>query len=116
MKIGDKIKKRIEELGLSFEQAAKKCGIKKATLYSYAVNRSIPTIINLKKIAEGLNISIDELLKEEEDFEEIMKDPELKIMFEKVGQLTPEARKSILDFINFVYEQEKSKRKGKSGK
>lgn len=40
-----------------------------------------------------------------------MKDPQLKIMFEKVGKLTPEARKSIIDFINFVYEQEKKKSK-----
>jgi len=30
-------------------------------------------------------------------------------MFEKVGKLTPAARKSIIDFINFVYEQEKKK-------
>jgi len=109
MKIGDKIKKRIKELNISYEQAAKRCGIKKATLYSYVSNRSIPTIINLKKIADGLNISIDELLKEDKDIEEILKDPELKIMFEKVGKLTPEARKSIIDFINFVYEQEKKK-------
>lgn len=109
MHIGEKIKKIREKRGLTQTELARRCGVPHATIWNIENGKRNPGFKVLPKIAEVLNVSIDELLKEEEDFEELMKDPELKIMFEKVGKLTPEARKSIIDFINFVYEQEKKK-------
>lgn len=107
--LSKKIENRIKEKGLTVNSAAKKCGMSHATLWNIINKRRNPSLKIVKKISDGLNIPIEELVQEESDFEAVMSDPELKIMFEKVGKLSPQARKSILDFINFAYEQEKKK-------
>lgn len=109
MTIGEKIKRMREAKGLTASQLARRVGVPHATIWNIENGKRRPGIKVLPGLSRALNISIDELLQEEEHFEEVMADPELKIMFEKVGKLSPQARKSILDFINFAYEQEKKK-------
>jgi transcriptional regulator with XRE-family HTH domain len=107
--LSQKIEKRIQEIGLTVNSAAKKCGLSHATLWNIIKKRRNPSLKIVKQISDGLSISIEELVKDEDDFTEIMSDPELKIMFEKVGKLSPQARKSIIEFINYAYDQEKKK-------
>jgi transcriptional regulator with XRE-family HTH domain len=109
--LSDKIKQRIKELGLTIPKAAERCGVPQSTLYSYVNEQRTPTITILKKISSGLGIPIEELVRDEKEFEDMMCDPDLKIMFEKVGRLSPQARKSIIDFMNYVYEQENKNKK-----
>jgi transcriptional regulator with XRE-family HTH domain len=63
------IAKRIKEIrtlrGLNQTELAKKLGIKSSMVSHYETGRYIPSVENLKKIAEILDISIDHLLFEE---------------------------------------------------
>lgn len=60
--IFDKVSKRASEKGMSINSLEKKAGISIGSVYKW--NSVSPTIRNISKVAEVLECSIDELLKE----------------------------------------------------
>ena len=60
--LGDKIKARIEEMGLSQKDAAQAIGISQQRLGNYAQDTRKPNVIILIKIARALGVSTDWLL------------------------------------------------------
>nr|WP_231620637.1 helix-turn-helix domain-containing protein [Fictibacillus sp. 7GRE50] len=72
MIIGERVKKYRTEKGLSITALAEKAGVAKS--YISALERNIqqnPSIQLLEKIAEVLDISVDHLIKEEVNNEEL---------------------------------------------
>ncbi len=64
MNIGQKIKNIRKERGLSQEQLAKLCGLNRNSIYNYENGRRSPKSEDLIKIANALDISLNELTKE----------------------------------------------------
>lgn len=62
-KIGAKIKQLREEKGIDQKSFAFDCEIGRTQLYMIENGRTNPRLLTLIKIADGLEISIDELLK-----------------------------------------------------
>lgn len=62
--VGDKIRKIRTKLGLTQDQLARQCDIPYTTLTKLESNViTKPTIQTVEKIAKGLNMTIDEVLK-----------------------------------------------------
>ena len=70
--LGEKIKKYREEKKLTQVEVAEVLGVKPATISKYESGTLEPNIESLKKLAELFEVSVDELLKEDEfDFSKI---------------------------------------------
>lgn len=61
--IGDNLKRLRLERGLTQEALAKAAGVKQNNVSKYELGRSRPNGTSLRKIATGLRVSLDELLK-----------------------------------------------------
>ncbi|MCT4641297.1 MAG: helix-turn-helix domain-containing protein [Bacteriovoracaceae bacterium] len=62
IKIGDMLKELLNEQGLSLKDVEIKANIPHSTLYAWYENRQPKDIKKVKRLAELLDISIDELL------------------------------------------------------
>ena len=70
--LGEKIKKYREEKKITQVEVAEILGVKPATISKYEAGTLEPNIESLKKLAELFEVSVDELLKEDEfDFSKI---------------------------------------------
>ena len=63
--VGTNIKTLRSKMGLSQEKFAKLCGLDRTYIASVELGRRNISIINLEKIATGLNVPVSELLKKE---------------------------------------------------
>lgn len=66
--LGEKIKTYRENKNMTQNEVADILGVKSATISKYESNTLEPNIESIKKLAEIFEISIDELLKDEEEF------------------------------------------------
>ena len=66
--LGEKIKTYRENKNMTQNEVADILGVKSATISKYETNTLEPNIESIKKLAEIFEISIDELLKDEEKF------------------------------------------------
>ena len=60
--LAERIKKRREELNLSYEDLEKRTGIKKSTLKKYETRADNITLNKFKTLSEGLEIEPDKLM------------------------------------------------------
>ena len=65
MNIGNNIKKYRKIKGLTQIQLAEKIGVSTITIKNYENNRRQPSLETLNKIAEALNVSVSELISDE---------------------------------------------------
>ncbi len=68
-RIGIRIKKKRESIGMQLNELAQKVGISSSALSQIEKAKSFPTIITLKHIAENLNTTVGELIGENENQE-----------------------------------------------
>lgn len=61
--LGDRIKSRREDLQLSQESLADKCGFDRTYISMLERGRRNPAFLNLLKLAEGLDLSLSTLIK-----------------------------------------------------
>lgn len=66
MTLGKKIVTERKKIGYSQEEFAEKVGVSRQTIYKWETDQAMPDIVNLKKIAEVLNLGIEQLLSDEE--------------------------------------------------
>lgn len=97
--LGDNIKFFRKEKKLSLNQLAKLAGIAPSYLSDLENNKCInPSMEKLGKLSEVLNVKIEDFYKEEPD--EIDKlEAEMKLLYCKLKDLTPNDRKKILKII-----------------
>lgn len=65
-RIGERIKRKREQLGLQLNELAKKVGISSSALSQIENAKAFPTIITLKHVAENLNTTVGDLIGENE--------------------------------------------------
>lgn len=58
----DTLRKRVDELGISLAEAARRCGLSERRLANYAAGSREPDLATLVKIAETLDTTPNELL------------------------------------------------------
>lgn len=66
MSLGEKIKGRREELGLSVEQLGEKLAVSQGQIIKWESGKGIPQLSHLITISDELGLTLDELVKEDE--------------------------------------------------
>jgi len=104
--IGDNIKQKLKERRMHVAELSQKTGIPASTLYSYTSNVGTPSAKAIKKIADALNTTADDLLKEPEPLyhttDEFRRAPGAIAMFVKDGfydRMPPEDKKMLETFL-----------------
>ena len=67
MEIGCKLKRARNEKGLTQEQAAELLNVSRQTISNWENNKSYPDIISVIRMSDIYAVSLDHLLKEEQD-------------------------------------------------
>lgn len=67
MTLGEKIKLHRTKLNLSQEELANKCELSRNAIYNYENNKRTPTISTLEVIALNLNLSVSDLLEDNDN-------------------------------------------------
>ncbi|CKG37984.1 transcriptional regulator [Streptococcus pneumoniae] len=68
MNLGEQLKKLRESKGFSQEDVAKKIGVTRQAVYKWENDKSYPDIDNLILLSEMYNVTLDELIKGNQDF------------------------------------------------
>ena len=66
MTLGEKIREARSKYGLSQEQLAEKMSVSRSAVAKWETDKGLPDVGNLKLLARLLNVSVDQLLDEEE--------------------------------------------------
>lgn len=105
-RIGKRIKERREQLGLTQEQLAEKLGL--ATNYISTLERgaSFPRCEKLILLLNGLETSADTIFCDVLDH---TTDYKASVLSEKLGELPAEEQKRILDVVEMMIAQAKTK-------
>lgn len=108
MSIGENIKKTRKKLGLTQKSLAEKANISRSYLADVENNRYNPSIDVLNKIANALELTAQQLLKddidEKDDIDKLEED--LQILFNKIQKISPKDRKKLLQLIEIFEENE----------
>jgi len=99
---GANLKRFRTEKGFSQEVFAGKIGVHVTNLSKYERDKSIPSLEIAQKMANNLDMSIDELVYGSQDEKASIKitDNELLNLFNKTQQLSDEQKKTVMDLLS----------------
>lgn len=97
MTVAENIKRIRKEKGLTQKQLGAKCGMAESTLRQYEIGYRNPKIITLRRIADGLGVTLGELIGD--DYQSVYSDP----YFAK--SVTPSRAVEILENMYDVWEE-----------
>jgi transcriptional regulator with XRE-family HTH domain len=106
--IGDRIRRRREELQLSQSELARRSGLTAAAIWQYERNERTPSSDALAKLAKSLKVSADYLLGVREPaWEDLVLDKDLQVMFRGLPQLSEADKQKLLDYFSLLKRQSK---------
>ena len=102
MNFGQNLKKVRTERGISQEELAKSAGVHSVQFSRYERGQSAPSIEVVQKIAQTLEISIDQLVFGDQDevSEKSIQDRELLELFKKVQGFNDRQKGTVKDLIS----------------
>ncbi|HDR4761629.1 TPA: helix-turn-helix transcriptional regulator [Bacillus thuringiensis] len=86
MSLGEQLKKLRESKGFSQEDVAKKVGVTRQAVYKWENDKSCPDIDNLILLSEMYNVTLDELIKGNQNIKEKIHIDEENEDFEKENE------------------------------
>lgn len=86
MSLGEQLKKLRESKGFSQEDVAKKIGVTRQAVYKWENDKSCPNIDNLILLSEMYNVTLDELIKGNQNMKEKIHIDEEDEDFEKENE------------------------------
>lgn len=100
--ISENLKRIRNEKSISQDELSKKIDIHSVQLSRYERGQSVPSIDIASKIADALEVSIDELVhgNKNNKAEQSIKDRELLNMFNKVQLLADKQKDTVKDFLS----------------
>lgn len=109
--VGERIKKRREELGYSQTKVAELTGVTPAAISQFESGTKLPSIQVLTKLANALRVTTEYLLgkKEDLDIEDVLQDESVRTLFRDFKGLHPEDK----ELISRVIKSLKSEREKK---
>lgn len=98
----ENLKKSRTQKGISQEELSKKISIHPVQFSRYERGQSVPSIEVVQKIADALEVSIDQLVYGDQDnkAEQSISDRELLSMFKKVQLLSERQKETVKDFLS----------------
>jgi len=112
MSVATRIKDRRIALGATQTQLAKKAELTPAAISQFESGARKPSFDALSRLAEALRVTTDYLLgKKELDYEDLLTDPRVSVMFRGMMELSESDKEAMLEFYEFL-----KNRKEKNGK
>lgn len=103
MVIGINIKKYRKELGLTQTELAEKIGAMQQHVYRWEHNIIIPSLETIKKLAQVLQVSTDNLLLTDRERKKLKSgEKELLEKMKDIEKLSPEDRTTIINLIDVL--------------
>ncbi len=98
----ENLKKCRTQRGISQDEIAKKISIHPVQFSRYERGQSVPSIEVVQKIADALEVSIDQLVYGDQDnkAEQSISDRELLSMFQKIQLLNERQKETVKDFLS----------------
>jgi transcriptional regulator with XRE-family HTH domain len=113
MSVGERIKNRRIELGISQTQLAKKASLTSASISQFESGSRKPSFDVISKLALALEINTDYLLgNNHEKGKSVTIEPEYAEIISIIKELSEENKKLLLDFLEFAkYRNEQQKKR-----
>lgn len=92
-----RLRQLLEERGWTEYRLSKKCGLSESTLANIFRRNTIPSVATLEAICKGFGITLSQFFAENEMIELT---PELKELFDKWVNLTPEQKAAVYSMIS----------------
>jgi len=99
MDTNERLRCLLNERGWTEYRLAKNCGLSQSTIANIYRRNNVPSIATLEVICKGFGITLSQFFADEEMVELT---PELKEIFEKWVNLTPEQKAAVLHMIDVL--------------
>ncbi len=100
MSFGQRLKELREQNNMTRDELGKRLGMSYSTIAKYETNNRFPDQDTLVKLAGVFGVSIDHLLGN--DIPADLPETVAPYLADGLKELTPEARKEVMDFIEYV--------------
>jgi transcriptional regulator with XRE-family HTH domain len=111
--VGERIKARRKELGLTLSSLAKRADLTPAAIWQYEQEERSPSSEALGAIAAALKVTTDYLLGARVwGWEDLLADKELRAMFRGLEKLSEDDKRKLVDYYRWLKSQQ---RRDKSG-
>ena len=97
MDVNERLRKLLQERGLTTYKMAELCGLSQTTLANVFKRNTVPSISTLQAICKGFGITLSQFFAEGEMVEMT---PELKELFDGWVNLNPEQKAAVQQMIN----------------
>ena len=100
MSFGQRLKELREQNNMTRDELGKRLGMSYSTIAKYETNNRFPDQDTLVKLAGVFDVSVDHLLGN--DKPRVLPETVAPYLADGLRELTPEARKEVMDFIEYV--------------
>ena len=103
MSVSDRIKSRRTELGVTQTELARVAKLTPAAISQFESGARKPSFDAISKLATALKITTDYLLgRKRPEYENILADPKVSVMFRGIMELSEKDKESMLEFYDFL--------------
>ena len=104
MDTNERLRQLLDERGWTEYRLAKTCGLNQSTIANIYKRNTVPSIATLEEICKGFGITLSQFFAEGEMVELT---PDLKQIFERWVNLTPDAKAAVLQILNVLDKTDK---------
>ena len=103
MSVSDRIKSRRTELGVTQTELARVAKLTPAAISQIESGSRKPSFDAISKLATALKVTTDHLLgRKRPEYENILADPKVSVMFRGIMELSEKDKESMLEFYDFL--------------
>jgi len=100
---GERLRALLEERDMTQVELSRRLHLGKSTVSQYISGARNPDIATLKALAELFSVSTDYLLgRTEVRWPAVFKEPDLELVVDRAGELDPEDRRKVLDYMDYL--------------
>lgn len=108
--LGAKLKELLDERDMTQAELARSLHLGKSTISQYISGVRTPDLSTLCKLAEFFSVSLDYLLGWSDiRWPAVIKDPQVEAVVRRAGELSPEQRVRLLEYIDYLAFEDRRK-------
>jgi transcriptional regulator with XRE-family HTH domain len=99
----DRLKRLLAQRDMTQAELSRALHLGKSTVSQYVSGVRTPDVSTLAKLAEFFSVSVDYLLgRTGVPWPAVIKEPDVEALVRRAGDLTPEDRRKVLDYIDYL--------------
>jgi transcriptional regulator with XRE-family HTH domain len=114
--LGAKLKELLDERGMTQVELARHLHLGKSTVSQYISGTRTPDLAMLVRLARFFSVSVDYLLGlSDVRWPAVLKDPDVAVVVRRAGELAPEQKARLLEYIDYLAFEAGRKESGRPG-